>query len=145
MINDIPSKNFIPQLSSFITKAIDQNGWALKCEDLVLETGEVAGADGLLPLLMWVSSNTINKIWGPQDIAFRLNSDALCGVTLECNAPILPASVWLHALHYELEGAATSPDVGIVMNKWFDDWNSALTQKTIKLFPPKVSTPSTSV
>ena len=145
MIKDIPTKDFVPQLSSFVRKSMDKNGWSLQCEDLVLETSEVAGPEGLLPLLMWVTSNTMAKIWGEQDLAFRLNSDALCGVTLECNAPLLPASVWLHAIHYQLEEAVHSPDVGAVMNTWFDEWNNALSKKTIKLFPPKISAPSTNV
>ena len=138
-----PSKNFVPQTSKFVKKALNTSGWKFRCEDVELETDEIANQDGLLPLVMWIAGEALEKLWGRQELVFRCDSKALCGVVPEFNRSILPESVWLHAIHYELEKAATSPDVSAAINDWFARWNNALSQKTILLLPPAPSPAST--
>lgn len=136
-VKEVPQPEFVEKTSHFLTKAINRAQWQLRCEDVELETSEVANKDGLLPLIMWVAGQNLEKVWGPQELVFRCDPNALCGVVPELTRPVLPASVWLHAIHYEVETAATNADVSSVVNAWFSQWNEALSQKTILLLPPK--------
>ena len=142
MIKETPSDDFLPKISQFLAKSLDKQGWILECEDLQLATEEVSSEEGLLPLIVWIASDHIQKMWGPQELGFRVNSNALCGVVLDLDRPIVPMAVWLHAVHYEVERAATSPSVSNVVNDWFTRWNEALSQKTLRLFPPRPQSPS---
>lgn len=138
---ETPSPEFAEKLSSFVNRSIEKGQWVLRCEDMELTSEEVSAQDGLLPLVVWVAGKTLEKIWGPQDLVFRCDSNATCGVVLEPQRAILPTSVWLHAVHYELERAVLSHDVSMVMNDWFNQWNDALTKKSILLLPPRPVSP----
>lgn len=137
---EVPSTDFIDKTAQFLTRAMEKSQWQLRCEDVELEVTEVANKDGLLPLIMWVAGKSLEKVWGPQELVFRCDSNALCGVVPELTRPVLPAAVWLHAIHYQVEEAATHSDVSSVVNGWFAQWNEALAQKSILLLPPKPPT-----
>lgn len=136
----VPPKNFVDQVSSLVKNTLDSSEWAFSCEDIVLLTDEVASKDGLLPVLLWVAGQTLEEVWGePQKLVFRIDSEALCGMVPELNAEIMPPSVWLHAIHYEIEQIVQlNPNGPAVIDEWFARWNQALAQKKIALLPPNV-------
>lgn len=136
-LREIPSNDFIEKTSSLMSKAMDNAQWQLRCEDVELSTDEVTAKDGLLPLIVWIAGKNLEKLWGSQELVFRCDPNALCGVIPEFQRPVLPASIWLHAVHCEIETAATSMDVSAVVNGWFERWNAALSDKSILLLPPK--------
>lgn len=142
-ILEVPPVEFVDKASKVLARAMDKSQWSLRCEDVELGTEEVANKDGLLPLVMWVAGQNLAKIWGPQELVFRCDSNALCGVVPEFSRPILPQAVWLHAMHYEVERAATHSDVSMIINEWFTKWNDALAKKSILLLPPKPVAPTT--
>lgn len=133
----VPPKNFVDQVSKMVKNALDKSGWALSCEDIVLMSDEVAAKDGLLPVILWVAGQTLEKIWGPQQLVFRVDSEALLGMVPELNHAILPPSVWLHAIHYEMEQIVHKyPNGPAVVDEWFSRWNTALGQKKLAVLPP---------
>ena len=137
----VPNEQFVDHLSRLVGRALNSAGWVLSCEDIELTTDEVCAKDGLLPLVMWISGQTLEKVWGkPQELVFRCDANALCGVVPDLKRPLLPSSVWLHAIHFELENAIQrSPDGPALIDDWFARWNAALTEKKILLLPPKAA------
>lgn len=137
----IPPKNFVDQVSTLVRNTLDSQEWAFSCEDIVLLTDEVAAKDGLLPVLLWIAGQTLETAWGePQQLVFRIDSEALCGMVPELNSKIMPPSVWLHAIHYEIEQIVQqNPNGPAIIDDWFARWNQALAQKKIALLPPNVA------
>lgn len=136
----VPPKNFVDQVSTLVKNTLDSSEWAFSCEDIVLLTDEVASKDGLLPVLLWVAGQTLENIWGPQQLVFRIDSEALCGMVPELNAEIVPPSIWLHAIHFEIEQIVQqNPNGPAVIDDWFARWNQALAQKKIALLPPNLA------
>lgn len=141
--NMYPSEDFLKKSSKFITTLIQKNNWVFSVEDMQLADPEISSEEGLLPLIFWVSGQNLAEAgFGHQELGFRVNSEALCGVTPELDAPIAPEEVWLHALHHELERVATAPDISAAINDWFNRWNGALSEKSLRLFPPKQQAPT---
>ena len=138
---DIPHEQFVEQVSMLVARALNKSGWVLSCEDLELTTDEVAAKDGLLPLVMWIAGQTLEQVWGrPQELVFRCDANALCGVVPDLKRPVLSPSIWLHAIHHELERAVLrSPSGPALIDDWFARWNEALTNKKILLLPPKAA------
>jgi len=136
----VPPSGFVDQVSTLVKNTLDSSEWALSCEEIVLLTDEVASKDGLLPVLLWIAGQTLEDIWGPQKLVFRIDADALCGMVPELTAEILPPSIWLHAVHYEIEQAVLKhPNGPAVIDDWFARWNQALAQKKIALLPPNMA------
>lgn len=141
--NVVPPAHFIDDVSRLIKNTLDRSEWSLSCEDIVLHTDEVSAKDGLLPVILWVAGQTLEKIWGPQQLMFRVDSEALCGMTPELEKPILPPSVWLHAIHFEIEQIVQKyPNQPAIIDDWFNRWNQALSQKKIMLLAPAAVQPS---
>lgn len=133
----LPPVNFIEQTSQLVKNILDKKEWSLSCEEIVLTSDEVSSPNGLLPILMWVSGQTLEKIWGPQDLSFRCDNDSLCSVFPDLKRPILPPSIWFYALSYELEQVALkNPHGPVIIDEWFEKWNKALQDKKIILLPP---------
>ena len=126
----MPSHAFVNQVSWLTRRTLDQAQCALSCEGVVLTAEEVAAPDGLLPLLVNAAAVRLETLWGQQSFVFRQDSSALCGVVPAPTAPILPPSVWMHAVHFELDEAirrAPEPAPGeprvAVVDTWQDLWN----------------------
>lgn len=132
-----PNEKFVDELSKFVEGLLDLKGIVFSCEDIELTTNEVSSKDGLLPVLLYVSSQTIEQIWGPQNLVFRVDQDALCGMVPELNKKILPPSVWLHVMSYEIENIASlNPDGPAIIDDWFKMWSDAISKKKIAVLAP---------
>ena len=142
-IIDIPPEIFVDKVSTLIKNTLDKTGWVLSCENIELTAEEVSAKDGLLPLVMWITGQTLETIWGPQDLVFRCDSAALCGVVPDLRRPVLSQSIWLHAIHFELDRITKqTPEGPAIIDTWFARWNDALNKKKILLLPPKISSPN---
>lgn len=131
---------FSSTLKTVLEKSSERHGWQFVCDGLELTTEEVSALDGMMPLVVWKASHHLEPIWGHQDLVFRCNSEALVGVTLEPVRPILPLSIWLHALHFTVAEAArvarAEKRLAISMDGWFAEWQAALSAKKVLLLPP---------
>ena len=136
-IAELPQEQFTSQLARLVGNALNKENWSYSCEGEDLTVEEVSAPDGLLPLVLWKAGQTLEKIWGPQELVFRCDPDALCGVVPEPKRPIVPLAVWLYAVHYELETAAlATPGGSAPLDEWFKGWNDALRQKKVLLLAP---------
>lgn len=118
---EAPGPDFVPTLSRLVRSILISRQWALTCEDLELSPKEVADETGLLPIVVWNAGQTLEQVWGAQPLLFRAHSDSLANVVLDPDPkqPLLPLSVWLHAVHYEIEKAVLRPGMSDTLGRSF--------------------------
>jgi hypothetical protein len=111
----------VSTISRLVRSTLTKNKWLLTCSGVEIETDEVAEPSGLLPILIWQAGQTLEEIWGPQPLLFRPDPESWAHVALVTNSgqPILPLSVWLHAVHYEIEKVVLRPHVEDTLGSGF--------------------------
>lgn len=108
---ELPQENMVSTIGRLVRSTLTTNKWLLTCSGVEIDTDEVAEPSGLLPILIWQAGQTLEEIWGPQPLVFKPDPASWAHVALitDSGHPILPLSVWLHAVHYEIEKIVLRP------------------------------------
>lgn len=60
--------------------------------------------NGFLPLWMFLATEKLEKLWGPQDVVYHSQeAGTLLQVRLGQQKALLPTALWFHALHLVVE------------------------------------------
>lgn len=132
-----PGADFNRIMKKMIIGAINKTDANFVCDGYELTNEEVYADDGMQPLIVWKAAHNLEKIWGKQDLVFRCEADALCGVLIEQKKEILPVSVWVYAVFDLIKNEIDKTNNKTInMDAWYAEWQAALKNKKVLLLPP---------
>lgn len=95
-----PGKQFNQQMESFMREVILRSGQDFVCQDTPMNLEMLTKENGFLPLWMFLASEKLEKLWGPQSVVYHFQeAGTLLQVRLGTQRAMLPTALWFHALH----------------------------------------------
>lgn len=135
-------------------EVIMRSGQDFFCQETPMTPEMLCKENGFLPLWMFLASEKLEKLWGPQSLVFHSQEEGtLLQVRLGNQRAMLPTALWFHALHlvveeqiekaYELDYAnrrralQKSEMVGrpVVLDDVVDAWDRAIAARKVSFVP----------
>lgn len=153
-----PSQGINQLLVNFMRSAILRSGQEFVCQEVPMTPEMLAQDNGFLPLWMFMASEKLEKLWGPQSLVFHAQeAGTLLQVKFGEQRAMLPTSLWFHALHLVLEETIAktyeeefanrrralqkSEMTGkrVVLDHIVDAWDEAIASRRVVLLPAPAS------
>lgn len=135
-------------------EVILRSGQDFFCQETPMTPEMLCKENGFLPLWMFLASEKLEKVWGPQSLVFHSQEEGtLLQVRLGNQRAMLPTALWFHALHlvveeqvekaYEVEfsnrrRALQKVDMigkPIVLDGLVDTWDRAIAARRVSFVP----------